>query len=218
MRVKNASSYPIDELRLLLHFAARGTQSAGVEIHVKNRQRRISGCVFRGGIPPEARVGPRAEHLMILRLPKDPANMPRAAWGHTKRLHRLWPHRIPLDFWQDAVVLLAAHEFRHIWQLQRAVRTGRRGKLEYDAEKFAYLRLNAWRRHTGREPVPPVKQANPFARPGVSAGVLASRGMDNNCGSNDGGGDCGRGDDEAPVDGGRIMDGSAGIGASDGVC
>lgn len=163
MRIVNYTDYPDAELKKLFKFASRGIRDGGVELHIKGTNNSLRGRCF-----PElsyyAKVASSTKHLITLKFPYKPERMPQSAWTNVKRIKKLWPNKIPFDNWQDAVIYIAAHEFRHIWQHRRKERTGRGGKQEYDAEKFAHIRLNQWRESTGREPVPAVKQPNPFSK------------------------------------------------------
>ena len=159
MRVKNTSSYPSERIKDLLRFAFRGVQDAGVEVHVKGSSRGARGYAY-GGIPSIANVAKDARYLVTVGLPKD-KELPTQTWG-TKSIKKLFPEGIPLENWEDVLVYIGAHEARHIWQVQRKRRTGKGGKREYDADKFSYRRLNDWRVATDRDPIPKVKQPNPF--------------------------------------------------------
>ena len=160
MRVKNTSSYPTARVKEILRFAFRGVKDAGVEVHVKGASRGARGYAY-GGIPSIANVAKGARYLVTIGLPEDTHRLPKKTWG-TKSIKKLFPRGIPLESWEDALVYIGAHEARHIWQVQRKRRTGKGGKREYDADKFSYRRLNDWRAATDRDPIPQVKQPNPF--------------------------------------------------------
>ena len=162
MRVTNTSAYPLEECKRLLVFAARGVRDSAIEVHVKGG--RWCRGTFYEDIPREANVARTSNALITISIPAD--GVPKRTWCQKclKRIAKLWPEGIPLENWQDWLVYIGAHEFRHVWQAQRRERTGRAGKCEYDASKFGLKRLNAWREATGREPVPAVKQPNPFAK------------------------------------------------------
>ena len=160
MRVKNTSSYPTDRVKEILRFAFRGVKDAGVEVHVKGSSRGARGYAY-GGIPSIANVAKDARYLVTIGLAKDRDLFPKQTWG-TKSIEKLFPEGIPLENWEDILVYIGAHEARHIWQYQRRRRTGKRGKGEYDADKFSYRRLNDWRAATDRDTTPQVKQPNPF--------------------------------------------------------
>lgn len=161
MRIVNYTDYPDDKLKKLFKFASRGVRDGGVEIHIKGTDRGLRGRCFCY-LPYQANVASTTKHLITFKFPYKPEAMPQNAWTNVKRIKKLWPNKIPFDSWEDAVLFVAAHEFRHIWQHLREKRIGKGGKLEYDATKFAHIRLNQWREETGRIAVPAIKQPNPF--------------------------------------------------------
>jgi len=168
MRVRNTSRLSDEWLRPLLEFAARGVNDAGLMVSVINTTTSFRGWAFgRGSFTkrrwPDEGDGPvqvypaSVEYLVRLFIP---ATIPLKAWTNVKRIRKMYPDGLPpFESEADAVVMLAAHEFRHIWQY----RNRKSGKGEYDAEKFAFRRLNDYREHTGRPRIDPVKQPNPFA-------------------------------------------------------
>ena len=162
MRFTNTSPYPDKKVRELLALAFHGVSDAGIEVHVKSRKSGWRGRAY-DGIPPVANVAKTSRFLIVIRL--APSNrLPKKASLHkSKMARRLYPNGLPIERWEDALVYVAAHEARHIWQYQRKRRTGRGGKGEHDAIKFGARRLNAWREQTGRDPIKRVKQPNPFA-------------------------------------------------------
>jgi len=162
MRVTNSSPYPAARIKELLHFAFRGVNDTKVEIHVKGSDTRYFAGRAYNGIPAIANVAETFQYLVIIRLARNSEIMPSNIKPGVKRLLRGYPEGLPLEGWEDVIVYVAAHEARHIWQFQRTKRTGKRGKGEYDAEKFAFPRLNAWRLTTGRSNTSPIKQPNPF--------------------------------------------------------
>jgi hypothetical protein len=162
MRVKNTSQYPTAQIKQLMKFAAHGIHDSHVEVHVKGSSNGLRGYAY-SGVPGIANVYNDVEYLITIRIPPDSNQLPKKALSKVKRIQRLWPNAIPLEDWRDCLLLVAAHEFRHVWQYQRTRRSGQRGKGEYDAEKFAMTRLNEYRRATERDPIPAVKQPNPFS-------------------------------------------------------
>lgn len=160
MILKNTSQYDTTVLRELAKFAARGIGHHNVELHIRNSNSNIRGrCFYR---PFDIKVKVSSKKIRNLITLKLPGEMPKKTWSGVKRIGRLWPDGIPMEDWRDAILMVLAHEFRHVWQDRRERRTNRAGKGEYDAEKFAFLRLNKWRVATDRQPVLPVKQKNPF--------------------------------------------------------
>lgn len=158
MRVTNTSRYDLQRIKELLEFSARGVKDSGVEVHVKNSSRGWKAYAY-SEIPYIANVAATSKYLITIHTSQW---LPSTTWTNVQRIDRLWPEGIPLDSWEDVFVRIAAHEFRHIWQFQRTERTGKGGKGEYDAEKFAFKRLNQWRGATKRLAVPALPQPNPF--------------------------------------------------------
>lgn len=162
---------PPERLRELIEFGARGVRDDGVEVHVKRCEIGVRGRAY-GYVPEIANVAATSKRLVVMAFPGTP-DSPHwmKKWDNPYRLKRLaaiFP-LFPFEGWEDSVVYLAAHEFRHVWQdhrRRRAKKAGREvaGKREHDAEKHGLLRLNEWRVVTGRPPIVPVKQPNPFAK------------------------------------------------------
>lgn len=170
----------------VLAFASRGSNTARVYVRIKNTKRGPSGsytCFSRDGsgysgkpigYAPHTRepIFPRVPlgtlGYLVMTLP--PVDSPR--WPTTfsnnyrlKRIDAKWPDGFPMhQDTRDVLIYLAAHEFRHHHQHLRRIRTGKAGKGEYDAELHGLRTLNKWREATGREPIPEVKQPNPFER------------------------------------------------------
>jgi hypothetical protein len=157
MHVTNTSPYPAARINELLPFAFRGVNDTGVEIHVKGSGTRTFAGRAYNGIPTIANVAESSRYLVVIRLARKPEILPRNIKPGVKRLLRGYPDGFPLEGWEDVFIYVAAHEARHIWQFQRTKRTDKRGLGEYDAEKFAFQRLNAWRQTTGRPTVPAIK-------------------------------------------------------------
>lgn len=154
MRVTNKTKLPAAELRVLLAFAARGTNTTGVAVHVGVSGRYLHGRAWDGRIAlylPRTTTAPG--------WPKEWRSRHAA-----KRLRRMYP-TIPTERWQDVVVYLAAHEFRHVRQFRLYLAGKRRRRSsEHDAIKHGIKRLSAYRVATGRTPIVPIKQPNPFAK------------------------------------------------------
>jgi hypothetical protein len=162
MILKNTSQYDTDQLKELIEFAACGIGHKNIELHVQGTDWGLRGRCFSRPFDYRVRVrSTKITNLITMKLPPLD-KMPKESWTHVKRIKALWPDEIGFADWRDAVLFIAAHEFRHVWQNKRKKRTGKRGKREYDAEKFAFLRLNKWREATGRQSFPPRKQDNPF--------------------------------------------------------
>jgi len=157
MLVTNTSPYPAARIYELLQFAFRGVNDANVEVHVKGSDTRLFAGRAYNGIPAISNTAESSRFLVVIRLARKPKILPTSIKPSVKRLLRGYPDGFPLEGWEDVFVYVAVHEARHIWQFQRTSRTGKGGKREYDAEKFAFQRLNAWRQTTGRSDIPRLK-------------------------------------------------------------
>lgn len=156
MRIKNSSSYATAEIEPLLKFAARGIKDSGVEVHIQDTRAGSYSGWAANHIPDSVDCAATSRYVVMLRFGEWTGQMKRINPQATVR--RRYPDGVKFETWQDMVVYVAAHEFRHIWQYQRTERTGKRGKREADAEKFAVRRLNEWREETGRVPLPETKE------------------------------------------------------------
>lgn len=135
MKLKSTSHYPMDEVRELLAFAAKGISTKHVAVHVRNTRHPYYGRAYWGVPSISSAYKTSAQYLVTIRIGK--------------------PDRFPLDCkyprlktapeytmqdWKEAMVMVAAHEFRHIHQYRQ-----RKPRSEIDAEKWAFKRLLAYR-------------------------------------------------------------------------
>jgi hypothetical protein len=147
MRLKNTTTIPISTIREVIRFV-RPPGISGFDVRVSNTgPGRLAGTAYTGGSSYHDRACP----FVVLRVgqsgwPRNPS--PPHAPGYLG---------IPLlETRVEALVFIAAHELRHLWQA-RGVRRGRakgsRGKFsERDADTYAYQMLEAWRKQTGEKP------------------------------------------------------------------
>ena len=175
MNIKNKSNHPIHILKPLLKFGRQGIRDSCVEIHIRNSKRGFCGRAYSDPqainlkrLHKDVRYGmygvsvdKSTRYLITLNLPeKQTSNNfnQYPYWKKLKRLQLAYPEGFPFDSWDDQVIHIVAHEFRHIWKFQRS----KKGKGEYDAEMHALKILNRWREVTGRYAVQKAKQPNPF--------------------------------------------------------
>lgn len=125
--------YPSDECKRLVLFAAYGIRKNGVTVRIEDAPYSMSGLASRNTL--DLRLGPRKSIRPVI--------------GSTVKVRQWYPKGIPCRNWKDALVLLAAHEFQHLWQF--SVWVNLRG-VEQDAEEYALHRLNAFRVATNRRP------------------------------------------------------------------
>lgn len=169
MRIRNESRLDDSLLDTVLRFSAWRCGDERVLVHVIDTTTHFRGWAFGRGSFTKRRWS-REDERMVQKYPDSvdflirlfiPAKIPLRSWTNVKRIRDAYPGGLPPVLTEAcALVLLGAHEFRHIWQY----RNRKRGKGEYDAEKWAFRRLNDWRQQCGLPRVDPVKRPNPFAR------------------------------------------------------
>lgn len=136
MRFKFQNSrYPPDDCRKLVLFAARGIRKDGVTVRIEDATHSMSGLAHGPLNTVTLRLGPRGSI--------------RPVFGSTAKVRQWYPKGIPCRSWKDAMVLLAAHEFQHLWQFST---WGNLHGAEQDAEEYALYRLNAFRVATDSKP------------------------------------------------------------------
>jgi hypothetical protein len=124
VRLRITLAQPASEVATLVALAAEGIDTEDLSVWVKNCSRAFAGrayfearhCVVRIGRPSQF---PILEH-------------------HYPRLKTA--PRYDLNSWQEALVLVTAHELRHQQQFRNGWRTS-----EIDAERWALARLLAFR-------------------------------------------------------------------------
>lgn len=113
MFVRNSSPYPADEVQRLVNLAVEGIDTADVEVHIRNSKGRFSGTAHYAR-PRRLRLQPQTRWLVIARI------------GAPDRFPIL-EHRYPglktaprydIRDWREAVVLIVAHELRHVQQFR----------------------------------------------------------------------------------------------------
>lgn len=189
MILQNHSRHSDEKLFKLAKFAAKGVWDRGLTVvvvdsvsqHFSGWACRSFGNSFKNADVAEANglPGPvegKNEFVVLLRVPAefhvigDELHPHRSNlrfhpyYRRFKRLQAKFPEGFPYERWEDEFVQIAAHEFRHVWQYQRAKRKGKYGnggKGEYDAEVHGCKLLNKYREATGRHVIEPRKQEVP---------------------------------------------------------
>lgn len=124
MQLRITLAQPAAEVRTLVQLAAQGIDTDGLSVWVKNCSRAFAGRAYFESRHCVVRIG-QAFHFPIL--------------GH--RYPRLKTAPIyDLNSWQEALVLVTAHELRHQQQFLHGWRAS-----EVDAEKWALDRLTEYR-------------------------------------------------------------------------
>lgn len=117
MWLKNESDYPEAEVRRLVEFAVRDVDMRDVFVRLRNirdtrRRGPYRGRAYRG-VPQLSSAPAAAAYLVTLHL-GPPGVFPLPPHRPTKRSPEL-----EIATWQDALVVVAAHEAAHVEQYRR---------------------------------------------------------------------------------------------------
>lgn len=190
MLIFNRSEKTDAEVKDLLEFAARGIEDKEVLVEVNTTKQLYPygtaynighgrpdlwpSCVSKRWVERYWKGGRHSQYrfLIVLYLPRYHARHygPGRLWRFRQKwMQRKYPDGIPIMEWEDEFIMLAAHEFRHIFQFQRNDRRKKKGKKiirpsEVDANKYGIKRLNDWRDLTDRPPLEAIKLDNPFTK------------------------------------------------------
>jgi hypothetical protein len=124
VRLRITLAQPEVEVAALVRLAAQGIDPGDVSVWVKNCNRAFAGRAYFEARHCVVRIG----HPSCFPIKRH--HYPRLKTAPT----------YDLDSWQEALVVVAAHELRH----QEQFRFGRRAS-EVDAERWAVERLEAYR-------------------------------------------------------------------------
>ena len=124
MKLRITLKQPVDEVHALVNLAAEGIDTDGMSVWVKNCSRAFAGRAYFEARHCVVRIG-GFQHFPIRN-------------HHYPRLKTAPVY--DLNSWQEAVVLVTAHELRH----QQQYLSGWRAS-EVDAERWAVERLLAYR-------------------------------------------------------------------------
>lgn len=139
MRLKNTTDIPNEAIREVIRFV-RPPGISGFDVSVKNTARGLAGRAYWAGSAYHDRACP----FVVLRIgrsgwPRDASSPHRPGYLGVPRLE----NKI------EALVFLAAHELRHLWQargIKRGRARGSRGRFsERDADAYAFKMLDEWR-------------------------------------------------------------------------
>lgn len=139
VEIESTSKHPRDEVEMLIRFAHGGRETGAVAVNVKNTPRAYAGRAYMRVPRLSNRYGDGCRYLVTLRI---------GAASKFPRLGCQYPGLktapvYDLLTWQEALVLLAAHEFTHCLQYAQGLR-----RSEIDAETRAVqclARYRAWR-------------------------------------------------------------------------
>jgi hypothetical protein len=136
MTLRNTSRYDTREVRELVRFATSEVDMRGVHVNVKN----ANNTAFRGmayiGVPFISNAPPKADYLVTIGI---------GAEDHfpMSRIHRRMTSRWPeyeMNNWREALVVVAAHEAKHIEQFKED-----KPRSEIACEYFAARMLRRYR-------------------------------------------------------------------------
>ena len=138
MRIKNKSQYPTEEVESLVKFGV-GEHFQKLRVEVSDISRGYSGRCYRGPIEDtyilsgHARLRRRKSRLVVVRVG--------SAHHFPVKTHRFKSMSEEIvSSWQEAIVLVSAHEAYHHFQFENGLPTS-----EKYAELYAMKRLKAWR-------------------------------------------------------------------------
>lgn len=123
MRIKLTASYPLEEVKALCKVASYGIRTKNFRIWIKNSRYAFAGRAWSS--------------YAVVRIGK-PHHYPIKDHQYT-RLKTAPVYDI--NDWKEAMIIVVAHELRHLQQ----GRLRMRGKGEVDAERWALKRLHAYR-------------------------------------------------------------------------
>lgn len=140
MIIRNGSSYPTERVRQLIKFATKPIDMRHVCVNVRNSGHAFAGRAYPR-IPSISNAPPSSRYLISLRIgPRSKFPLMHRYTGGSKRFPQY-----ELTDWEEALVMLAAHEALHIEQYREAM-----SRSELRAELFAVRRLEAFREAEGR--------------------------------------------------------------------
>jgi hypothetical protein len=131
--VQNMSSFPTGEVTDLVEFATADVDMRAVCVNVKNtRSYACAGSAY-DGVPEVSNAPPGSAYLVTIRL--GPATEFPSTMAHRKRSP-------PVDVacWREGLVMVAAHEAKHIEQYRRG-----QPRSEVACERFAAWVLEIFR-------------------------------------------------------------------------
>ena len=160
MRIKNTTKIPDQLVREVINFV-KPSGITNFDVMVKNAEWGLAGKAYSQGSSYHATANP----FIVCRIPETKYVITKVINGNPVREKR---NKYPciLNTYQighlkgkeyyladttEALVYLAAHELRHLWQAKakskRGYNWGSRGKFsEIDTESYAIRMLRAWRK------------------------------------------------------------------------
>lgn len=142
MRLKNTTTIPTSVIRDVIRFV-RPPGISGFDVRVSNTKWSVAGRAYTQGSSFHDSAAP----FVVLRVARD--GWPKEATPPHKAGYLGVPR---LENRIEALVFIAAHELRHLWQAKgikrgraKGSRMGARGFSETDADSYAIGMLYSWR-------------------------------------------------------------------------
>jgi hypothetical protein len=131
--VQNMSRFPTPEVVDLVEFATADVDMHGVCVNVKNTRAYACAGYAYDGVPEVSNAPPGSEYLVTIRLGPE-ATFP------SEMAHRKRSPAVEVACWREALVVVAAHEAKHIEQYRRGA-----SRSEVACERFAAWVLEVFR-------------------------------------------------------------------------
>ena len=159
MIIRNSTIYNPEEVEKLVNFAMAGIYTDKVLVKVRNSKKAYHGVAHQYG-KITVNIGPpecfpctnMCSKIVKKKLNNETVYVKgekvTSGWVQTTVMQPYGGPNSPFiqyNTWQEALVGVAAHEARHIYQFQNKLFTNDDVGAEEDAEKYALLRLNRFR-------------------------------------------------------------------------
>jgi hypothetical protein len=149
MFLRNTSKHPDDEVRSLIEFAAKPFELRYVCVNVRGTSHPFAGMAYRG-VPHMSNAPRTAKYLVALRIgaahhfiEREITNLRTNAAGEKQPYGGKRSPLIHYRSWREALVAVAAHEFKHIEQFQT-----KKPAAEWQCERAAFNALERYRANT----------------------------------------------------------------------
>lgn len=137
MRVKSTSQYPLEEIRGLVRIASKGINHKNMTLAIKNSRYAFRGRAYYGTWSLNGKWHKNYCVIAIGKASHFPIKNNKYRGLKTAPVY-------DLNSWQEAMVLVVAHELYHQRQFLRRKRNS-----EVEAERWAVKRLEAYRKSLG---------------------------------------------------------------------
>ena len=142
MRLRNSTNIPNETAKEIIRFV-RPAGISRFDVEVRNSRSAYAGRAYHQGSGYHDRAAP----FIVVRIGPDKL-FPSHSEAHGGYLRIAMGNRI------EAMVVVLAHELRHLWQAANPLRGKRRGMVygargrfsERDADAYALHKLREWRR------------------------------------------------------------------------